>query len=77
MAPYLFLIVAEVLDSVVKTRVDKGRIKRILLSIACGQQTKLQYIDDTSLTLLREELFTRKVVHTISTFCHASYLAVN
>jgi hypothetical protein len=51
LAPYLFFIVAEVLNASVKQAEGIGLVKGIQLPIDGKQQTLTQYVDDTSFTL--------------------------
>lgn len=54
LAPYLFLVVAEVLNSMIKEQAKVGAIQGIHLPFD-RQQILLQYADDTTLSLQREE----------------------
>lgn len=77
LAPYLFLLVAEVLNSMVKAGASVGDIKGILLPVGGRQQIILQYADDTSFTLLGEEQPVRKLLLCLSQFCNGSGLVLN
>jgi hypothetical protein len=77
LAPYLFLVVAEVLNSMVKLGVAEGRLKGITLPMEGRQQVLAQYADDTSLTLLGEEGPTREAIATLQTFCEGCGLILN
>jgi hypothetical protein len=55
LAPYLFLIVGEVLNLNIKQEVAAGRFKGIRLPGACEDQIIGQYAYDTNLTLRTEE----------------------
>jgi hypothetical protein len=77
LAPYFFLIVAEVLNSMIKIGVVEERIKGITLPVEGRQQVLAQYADDTSLTLLGEERPTREAIYTIQTFCMGCGLVLN
>lgn len=48
LAPYLFLIVAEVLNCMVQTWVESGSIQEITLPVENRQQVIAQFVDDTS-----------------------------
>ena len=77
MAPYLFLIVAKLLNSMVLKGTIEGRIKGIVLLGSRSQQVVAQFNNDTSFTLLGEELPVRNLLDTLGTFCSASRLVLN
>jgi len=56
LAPYLFLIVVEVMNSMFKEGVSHSLIKGIRLPVEDRQQVMAQCADDTSLTLLGRNL---------------------
>jgi hypothetical protein len=76
-APYLFLIAAEVLNSMVTAELATGRIKGIRLLIGDRQQIVAQYADDTSFVLLGEEEPVRNLIYILETFCLALGLVLN
>jgi hypothetical protein len=77
LAPYLFLIVAEVMNVMIKAEVDVGLVKGIKLPVEDRQQVIAQYADDTSLTLLGEEDSIRWLIYTLEAFCSSFGLVLN
>jgi hypothetical protein len=77
LAPYLFLIVVEVMNAMVKSEVASGAIRGITLPGGEQQQVIAQYADDTSLTLLGEEESVRMTIFTLEVFCASSGLKLN
>lgn len=77
LAPYLFLIVGEVLNSSLKCEVSRGRIRGIDLPNSPDQQVIAQYADDTSMTIRTEENFVCNTVSFLHTFSSASGLVIN
>lgn len=77
LAPYLFIILADVLNIAVQTEACAGRIKGISLPFEHRQQILAQYADDTSFTLLGEEESVRSLIYLLETFCLASGLVIN
>jgi hypothetical protein len=77
LAPYLFLIMAEVLNSMIKIETAAGRIRGIQLPVEDRQQVLAQYADDTSLTLLGEEDSAKVGILTLKTFCMGCGLVLN
>jgi hypothetical protein len=77
LAPYLFLIIGEVLNLCIKAEVEVGRIRGITLPGALEQQTIAQYADDSSLTLRGEENIVSNAVLTLDSFSIASGLHLN
>jgi hypothetical protein len=75
--PYLFLIVSEILNAMVASDMRAGRLQGFQLPFENRQQIMVQYADDTSFTLLREEGKARNLVHTLETFCLATGLLLN
>jgi hypothetical protein len=76
LAPYLFLIVAEVLNAMVKQRMVMGEVKGIKLPSG-KEQVTAQYVNDTSFTLSGEEAPVRSLMQILNTFCLASGLVIN
>jgi hypothetical protein len=77
LAPYLFLVIGEVLNLTIKEEARVGRICGIRLPGAHEEQIIGQYADDTNLTLRAEE---QPVLHTVATlekFCQVSGLNIN
>jgi hypothetical protein len=77
LAPYLFLLVAEVMNAMIKMEVEAGIVKGIKLLVEDRQQVIAQYADDTSLTLLGEEEPVRRLISTLETFYVSSGLILN
>jgi hypothetical protein len=77
MAPYLFLVVAEVMNAMIKMAASTGMVKGINLPGGAHQQVIAQYADDTSLTLQGEEISIRGTILTLDTFCEGSGLVLN
>jgi hypothetical protein len=77
LAPYLFLVVGEILNHSLKREVQQGRFKGIDLPGAPEPQTIAQYADYTSLTIRGEEPFVRTTVKTLQLFSSASGLLIN
>lgn len=75
-ASYLFLIVSEALNALIKNQVDAGLIKGISLPIG-RQQVLLQYADNTGLTLQGEQDSVQHLITTLQVFCKASGLDLN
>jgi hypothetical protein len=55
LAPYLFLVVGEILNQTIKREAQVGRIRGIELLGALEPQIIAQFADDTSLSIAREE----------------------
>jgi hypothetical protein len=64
LAPYLFLIIGEVLNHCIKRAASTGCIKGIQLLGSPVQQTIMQFANDTSMTLKGKE---EVVLHTVRT----------
>ena len=76
LAPYLFLIVAEVLNTMVKRGVDLGLVKRAQLH-GGREQVTAQYADDMSFTVAGEEAPVCNLIWILNSFCLASGLVLN
>ena len=76
LAPYLFLLVAEVLNAMVKRGMEQGQVKGVKLP-GDREQVTAQYADDTSFTLAGEEVPVRNLIRILNTFCLASGLVLN
>jgi hypothetical protein len=77
LAPYLFLIIGEVLNACIKKEVQMGHIERIHLPGAQEQQTVMQFADDTSMTIASEERTVTNTISTLHSFSLASGLLLN
>jgi hypothetical protein len=76
-APYLFLIVGEILNECIKREVSVGRIRGIRLPGSEEQQILSPYADDSSLTVAGEEDSVVQTVDTLDLFSRASGLWIN
>jgi hypothetical protein len=76
-APYLFIIAAKVLNIMVMTEMEAGRVKGIELPFSNRQQIIAQYVHNTSFTLRGEEESVRNLIYLLETFCAASGLVLN
>jgi hypothetical protein len=77
LAPYLFLIVGEVLNQCLKDEMQRQRIQGLNLPGIAAQQTTLQYANDTSLFLRGEEQVVRNTIELLNTFSFGSRLLFN
>jgi hypothetical protein len=77
LAPYLFLIVSEVLNHCVKKEAQQGWIMDIRLPGLEEQQIIMQFVDDTSMTLAGEEAVATHTINTLHTFSIGSGLIIN
>lgn len=68
---------AEVLNAIVKNRVEIGLVKGICLPGGNIQQVLAQFADDTSFTLLGEKRLAIALVAILDSFCLASDLVLN
>lgn len=77
MAPYLFFIVAEAVNAMVKEGMTVGLVKGIRLSGGDRQQVVAQFADDTFFTLLGDEVRFKALIDLLDCFCLASRLVIN
>lgn len=77
LAPYLFLIVAEVLNNMVKKGMKGGLVKGVSLPIEDRQQIIAQFAHDTSFTLHGKEEHVKNLLQISKLFCCSSRLVVN
>ena len=77
LAPYLFLIVAEVLNAMVSQEMRAERVQGINLPFEGRQQIIAQYADDTSFTLFGNKEKVTCLVYLLETFCLATGLVLN
>ena len=77
LAPYLFILVAEVLNAMVTQEMWEGRVQGISLPFEGCQQIIAQYPDDTSFTLFGDEEKVRCLVYLLEMFCLATGLVLN
>lgn len=71
LAPYLFLIIVTVMNVTIRKQVESNNIIDIYLFLRNMQKVIAQYILDTSLILLSEEMGVRNLIYTLNTFCLA------
>ena len=76
LAPYIFLIVEEVLTHIIKKAVLEGRIKGISLPQG-EQQSILQYLNNILFMMRREKRFIDELVHLLKKNCDESGLEIN
>jgi hypothetical protein len=77
LAPYIFLIIGEVLNLSVQAEAGAGRIRGISLPRSQEQQIMAQYADDSSLILRGEEYVVNNAVMTLDSFSTATGLQLN
>lgn len=77
LAPYLFIIVIEALNTMIREETRRGNVKGILLPENERQQTLAQYADDTSFTLYGEEETIKNLIGLLDMFCEATGLLIN
>jgi hypothetical protein len=77
LAPYMFLVVAEVINAMRKVEIGLGKVKGVLLPGGTKQQVIAQYADDTSLILLGKEESVRQAIYILVTFYMGSGLILN
>lgn len=76
LAPYLFLIVGETLNHIIKKAMREGRIHGVKLP-GGKQQCISQYADDTSFLIKREKSCIDEVVRLLGVFSRASGMEIN
>lgn len=77
LAPYLLLIIAEVLNVLMKEGLSLVLIKGIRLLVGDKQQIIAQFANDTSLTLLGEEAPICQAISALERLCQASSPILN
>jgi hypothetical protein len=77
LAPYLFLIVGEVLTHVIKKAVTDGRLRGITLPGGTKQQCISQYADDSSFMVKGEKRYVDELVRILKVFSAASGMEIN
>jgi hypothetical protein len=77
LAPYLFLVVGEILNHNSKREARQGRIQGINLPGASEPQIIAQFADDTSLFITAKELPVRATHEVLQRFCTTSSLLIN
>ena len=77
LAPYLFLLIAKVLNAMVRKEVEIGTVRGISLLFGNRQQVILKYADDTLFILSGKEDSVKKLVGTLEMFYLASGLELN
>lgn len=76
LAPYLFLIVGEVLNHIFKEAIREGRILGVRLR-GGKQQCILQYANNSSLLLRGEKSSIDEMVRLLKVFCMESRMEIN
>jgi hypothetical protein len=77
LAPYLFLVIGEILNFTMKREVQKRHIKGIQLPGALEEQVIAQFADDTSLSIYAAEAPVKATMETLNKFSTASRLIIN
>ena len=77
LAPYLFLIVGEVLTHVIKKAVREGRLRGVTLPGGKRQQSISQYADDSSFMVRGEKRYVDEMVRVLKVFSEASGMEIN
>ena len=77
LAPYLFLIVGEILTHVIKKAVAEGRLKDVYLSWEKKQQSISQYVDDSSFMVRGTKENVDELIRLLKTFSKASGMKIN
>ena len=77
LAPYLFLIVGEVLTHIIKKAVAEGRLRGIYLPGGRKQQCISQYADDSSFMVRGEKKDVDELVRLLTIFSKASGMEIN
>ena len=77
LAPYLFLIVEEVLIHIIKKAVAEGRLRGIYLLGGKKQQCISQYADDSSFMVRGEKNDVDELVRLLTTFSKTSGMEIN
>lgn len=75
--PYLFIIVPEALNPVIKNAIKTGLIKGISLPQCNFQQIIIQYVDNASFTVRADETSVDNVVKILQNFGIVSCLEIN
>ena len=77
LAPYLFLIVGEVLTHVIKKAVKEGRLRGVSLPGGKSQQSISQYADDSSFMVRGDKRYVDELVRILKVFSEASGMEIN
>ena len=77
LAPYLFLIVGEILIHMIKRAVEEGRLKGVFLPGGKKQQCISQYADDSSFMVRGTKEDVDKLVRILETFSQTSGMEIN
>ena len=77
LAPYLFLIVGEILTHMIKRAVEEGRLKGVFLPGGKKQQYISQYADDSSFMVRGTKEDVDELVSILETFSQASGMEIN
>ena len=77
LAPYLFLIVGEVLTHIFKKAIGEGRIRGVVLPGGKKQQCISQYADDSSFMVKGDKRDVDELVRLLKMFSEASGMEIN
>lgn len=77
LAPYLFLLVGEVITHIIKKAVASGRLRGITLPGGTKQQSISQYADDSSFMVRGEKRDVDELVRLLKVFSEASGMEIN
>ena len=77
LAPYLFLIVGEVLTHIIKKAMAEGKIKGVVLPGGKKQHCISQYADDSLFMVKGEKKNVDELVRLLKTFSEASRMEIN
>lgn len=77
LASYLFLVVAKVFNTIFMKETRIEIIKGIQLPMEYRQYIMVQYVDDTSLTLKKEEENIKQIIYILKIFCLDLGLVLN
>ena len=77
LAPYLFLMVGEVLTHIIKKAIAEGRIRGVVLPGGKKQQCISQYADDSSFMVKGEKKDIDELVRLFKVFTEVSGMEIN
>ncbi|CAN6563499.1 unnamed protein product [Malus baccata var. baccata] len=77
LSPYLFIILGEVLSSMIQAAVEEKRLAGIRIGVSGPVISHLFFADDTLLFLRAEEKYCRNLLAILDRFCEASGQKVN
>lgn len=77
LAPYVFIVVADVMAHAMRAAVERGDIQGIQLPDGNKQQLNVQYADDTSFTVQATPQSVGNLIQILRDFCSAAGLEIN